>query len=48
MAQIMGIVHNVVAHPLFEICYWLGFIAPPAREFGQWLHDATVPEREEP
>ena len=33
-------VHNLIAHPISEVCHWIG-------KFGDWLHDATVPEHEE-
>lgn len=36
--------HNLVAHPASEICHWAGFVIPPLRIFGNWLHDSTVPE----
>lgn len=38
--------HNLVAHPVSEVCFWLGFLAPRAREFGDWFHDVTVPVHE--
>jgi hypothetical protein len=31
--------HNVVAHPLSEIAWLLGF-----KKASDWLHDASVPE----
>lgn len=31
--------HNLVAHPVSEVAWWLRL-----RRFGDWLHDATVPE----
>ena len=33
--------HNVVAHPLSEIVYLIGF-----EQVSNWIHDATVPEHE--
>jgi hypothetical protein len=38
--------HNLIAHPVSEVLHWLGFIFPPARRFGHWLHDVTVPNHE--
>lgn len=35
--------HNLVAHPTSELCYWLGFMVPQARKFGNWLHDRSIP-----
>lgn len=35
-------IHNLIAHPLSEILYWLGL-----ESIGGWLHDETVPEHEE-
>jgi hypothetical protein len=40
----MWMAHNLFAHPLSEICHWLGYVAPPARRFGHWLHDITIPD----
>lgn len=37
--------HNLVAHPLSEACYWLSLRR--ATRLGDWLHDVTVPEHEE-
>jgi len=42
--EALMLVHNLFAHPVMEICYWAGFILPPARDFGNWLHGATIPE----
>jgi len=33
--------HNLVAHPLSEVAYQLGF-----EEMGNQIHDQTVPEHE--
>jgi hypothetical protein len=33
--------HNLVAHPLSEIVYLVGF-----ERAANWIHDATVPEHE--
>ncbi len=30
--------HNVLAHPISEVAWWLG-----ARRFSTWIHDVTVP-----
>lgn len=38
--------HNVVAHPVSELCWWLGYIVPGARAFGDYLHDYSIPEHE--
>lgn len=35
--------HNLVAHPLSEVCYWLGWALPPVARFGNWLHDWSIP-----
>lgn len=38
-------VHNLVAHPLSQILWWLslcGVLRPIART-GDWLHDVTIP-----
>ena len=34
--------HNIVGHPLMEIFNILGF-----HEAGNWIHDATLPKKEE-
>jgi hypothetical protein len=36
-------VHNLIAHPVSELCHWLGYLHPAIRAAGNWLHDATVP-----
>ena len=33
--------HNLMAHPLSEVVYLLGF-----ENFSNWIHDSTVPEHE--
>jgi hypothetical protein len=33
--------HNLVAHPLSELVYLVGF-----KRASDWIHDATVPEHE--
>lgn len=35
-------IHNLVAHPLSEIVYMLGF-----EDLSNYIHDITVPEYEE-
>lgn len=37
--QLLWIIHNVIAHPLSEILYWIGL-----GRLGNWIHDVTVPE----
>ena len=32
-------VHNIVGHPIMEICYLLGL-----KELGTWVHDVTLPK----
>lgn len=34
-------IHNLIAHPVSEVCFWLHI-----PRFGNWLHDATVPEHD--
>lgn len=34
-------IHNMFAHPMSEILYWLWL-----ENWGNWLHDATVPKHE--
>lgn len=34
--------HNLVAHPLSEVLYWIGL-----GDLGNKIHDATVPEHVE-
>lgn len=41
--ELMWAAHNLIAHPLSELTHWLGFVCPPIRRFGEWLHDVTVP-----
>ena len=36
--------HNLVAHPVSELCHWLGYLHPAIRDAGSRLHDRTVPE----
>lgn len=35
-------IHNVVAHPLMEITYQLGFI-----ELSEQIHDSTIPTKDQ-
>lgn len=44
--QLTWAVHNLIAHPFSEVTWWLGYIWPPARKLGDWLHDATIPAHE--
>jgi hypothetical protein len=40
-------VHNLVAHPLSEVVYWIvrfPFGTQAAKSAGDWIHDKTVPE----
>jgi hypothetical protein len=41
--ELMWAVHNLIAHPISEVTHWLGYVVPPVRDFGLWLHDVTVP-----
>lgn|GEM_PF-6219373 len=43
LQNLMWASHNLIAHPLSEITYWLGYLHPKIRDFGLWLHDITVP-----
>jgi len=36
--------HNLVAHPLMEAIYLIGFGTKPAERLGNWIHDLTIPE----
>lgn len=38
--------HNLVAHPLSEIVYWLTFWWA-GDGLSHWIHDITIPEHEE-
>jgi hypothetical protein len=38
--------HNLVAHPLSEIVYLIGFGTIPAERLCNWIHDITVPGHE--
>lgn len=44
MTELMWALHNLVAHPVSEICYWLRFVHPSINTFGTWLHDRTIPK----
>jgi hypothetical protein len=35
-------IHNIIAHPLSEVLYWIGLEC-----VGNWLHDQTIPIHEE-
>jgi len=39
-------VHNLIAHPLSEVVYWIvrPFGKVAAKSAGDWIHDSTVPE----
>ena len=40
--------HNLVAHPVSQVAWWMslcGWIRPISK-FGDWLHDATIPEHQ--
>lgn len=43
--ELLWAVHNLIAHPLSEITYWLAYIPglPFLRDLGMKLHDITVP-----
>lgn len=41
--EVLWASHNLIAHPVCEIAHWLGFIVPPLRDAGLWLHDITIP-----
>ncbi|WP_188052081.1 hypothetical protein [Azospirillum sp. Sh1] len=41
--NLMWALHNLIAHPVGELCFWASFLCPPLRRFGGWLHDITVP-----
>jgi len=41
-------VHNLIAHPLSEIVYWIIRLAPlvgkeKAEDISGWIHDITIP-----
>ncbi len=36
-------VHNLIGHPLMEICGWFGLF-----DIGVKIHDATLPEESNP
>lgn len=44
--ELMWAAHNLIAHPLSEISFWLDFVFPGARAIGDAIHDLTVPEHE--
>lgn len=41
--EFLWAIHNLIAHPLSEVTYWLGYLLLPIRDFGNWFHDITVP-----
>lgn len=45
-ADLMWALHNLVAHPVSELCHWAGYVDPRARNLGNWIHDRTVPAHE--
>ena len=36
--EIWWAIHNLIAHPLSEILYWVGL-----GRIGNWIHDHTIP-----
>lgn len=34
-------IHNLIAHPLSEIVYWIGL-----RRLSGWIHDETIPKHD--
>lgn len=36
-------VHNLVAHPLSEIAYWI-----LGSKWSEWIHDSSIPPAEAP
>jgi hypothetical protein len=44
--NLMWAIHNLIAHPASEVCWWLGYIIPSMRLVGDWLHDVTIPKHE--
>ena len=36
--------HNLVAHPLSEVIYLVGFGSSPFVKIGNWIHDITIPD----
>ena len=41
-SDLMWLAHNVIAHPLSELLYWLN--GRKETELGRVIHDLTVPE----
>ena len=37
-------VHNLIAHPIGQVLYMLGWVVPRMQVWGDWLHDATIPK----
>lgn len=44
--EAMWFIHNMFAHPVSEIFYWMGFIFPYMRVIGNFIHDFTIPKHE--
>jgi hypothetical protein len=42
LRRIEWAVHNIIGHPLMEICFLLGL-----ERLGLWIHDETLPEEDE-
>lgn len=38
-------VHNLIAHPIGQFIWWCSLcgVIKPIEDFGDWLHDWTVP-----
>jgi hypothetical protein len=36
--------HNLIAHPLMEIIYLIGFGTKPFETLSNWIHDVTIPK----
>lgn len=41
--ELTMLVHNVIAHPVMEVLHWVGYVVPPARKLGKWIHAITIP-----
>jgi hypothetical protein len=37
--HLMWAVHNLIAHPVGELFYWIGL-----GRYANWFHDATIPK----
>ena len=42
LRRIEWAVHNIIGHPLMEICFLLGL-----ERLGLWIHDESLPEEDE-